>query len=275
MKPAESVIHSVITATMRPFVRLLLRYGVSFADLSAIQRKLFVEVAESEFRLEGRKQSDARIAVLTGLTRREVKKLRAEVADSSHTLLKQNRAVWALSGWAHDPEFLDQNGQQRPLSITDPDDGFQPLIKRYCGDIPFRAILDELLKVGAVKKVDRGFVVPTSAGYVPSQDSAELLQVSFQSVSDLISTIDFNDQNKGEESRLQLTVHYDNVTDEGLEIFRLLSREKGKELLHYLDGFLATYDRDTNPERVGTGKSRTGLSVFYFEEKQQDSGSNE
>jgi len=261
---------------MRPFVRMLLRYGVSYADFASILRKLYVDVAEREFQIKGRKQSHARIAILTGLTRREVKKVIEEPGVESGPAFKLNRAVWALSGWLRDQNFLDADGQPRPLSITDAGPGtFQALIKQYSGDVPFRAILDELLRSGAVEQTSRTTVVPTSTGYVPMADSGELLRVSFQSVADHISTIDYNDQHKPEASRLQLTVHYDNVTDEGVETFRQLSRDKSKELLLSLDSFLASQDRDTNTSLEGEGNRRTGISVFYFEEQRNQGSASE
>lgn len=273
MATIDSVLRIVITTTLRPFVRLLLRYGISFADVSAILRKLYVEVADEEFKIAGRKQSHARIAVLTGLTRREVKKVMAESPSESGGAFKLNRAAWALSGWSSDTEFLTEQNQPKELSITESGPGtFESLIKKYGGDVPYRSILDELLRVGAVKRLANNTVVPTSTGYVPAADNEELLRISFQSVADHISTIDFNDQNSPDASRLQLTVNYDNVTQEGMEIFRHLSREKSKELLLYLDRFLATQDRDTNTTLIGEGKVRTGISIFYFEEHSTEEG---
>lgn len=271
MSTIDSVMRMVITTAMRPFVRLLLRYGVSYADLCTVLKKLFVDIAAEEFKIEGRKQSHARIAVLTGLTRREVKKIVDQPESEDNGGLKLNRAFWALSGWSRDNEFVDNAGQPKALSIEDTGSGsFQSLIKKYSGDVPFRAILDELLRVGAITKATDKTVVPVSTAYVPANDSAELLRTSFQSVADHISTIDYNDQNQAGDSRLQLTVHYDNVTEEGTEIFKQLSREKSNELLVYLDRFLATQDRDVNTNIVGKGCVRTGLSVFYFEDADHD-----
>jgi len=115
-----------------------------------------------------------------------------------------------------------------------------------------------------IDKNDR--VVPTSVAYVPNL-SSELLRVSFQNVADHIATIDFNDQNKPNNSRLELVVKYDNVSESGAEAFRALSRDKAKSLLVYLDKFLAVHDGDTNDSQEDQNGTRTGLGIYYFEDK--------
>ncbi len=268
MASVESAIAAVITTTLRPLVKLLLRYGVTHTDLTAILRRVYVDVALTDFKLPGRKQSDARIAVLTGLSRKEVKKVRSkELPESPQALMKQNRASWALSAWLRDKSFLDETGNPRSLSVREEDpDSFSVLAKKYCGDVPVRAVLDELIHVGAVRVVDNTRVEPTSIGYISKHDTSELLRVSLQNVADHIATIDYNDQNKPHKSRLELVVKYDNVTQTGTDAFRALSRDKAKSLLAYLDNFLAIHDLDTNDTHDETSGNRTGLGIYYFED---------
>lgn len=258
----------VIRTMMRPMVKLLLRHGITYERFSNVVRKLYVDVAESEFRIEGRKQTASRIAVLTGLSRREVKKLLDHTEGETVDPAQYNRAARVFFGWLQDEEFCDPDGHPLPLEIGEPgaDTGtFHSLVKKYSGDIPVRAVLDEVLRVGAVTR-DEDTLFLNSTGYVPTS-SDELLNVSSVAVADLLDTIDHNDQSSDpQETRLQLTVSYDNVSREGAEIFRILSREKSKEMLLYLDRFLEKQDRDSNPAAEGSGSVRTGLSIFYFEE---------
>jgi hypothetical protein len=57
---------------MQPLVRILVRKGVSFAELSEVLKSVFVEVADRDFVIPGRRTSQSRVAILTGLTRKEV-----------------------------------------------------------------------------------------------------------------------------------------------------------------------------------------------------------
>ncbi len=275
MTQADNFTQKLIRVTMRPFIRLLIRYGVGHGDFTAVTKDLFVEVAEQDFRLAGRKQTISRISVLTGITRREIKKILSETPDTRGEYFIYNHAARVLTSWLHDEEFQDDDGKAAGLSTRTDDAGsFNALVKKYGNNTPSRAILDELIRVGAVETDDNGVARMLSTGYVPTKDSEEMLSVSFQSVADLITTIDYNDTHKPSESRLQLTVNYDNVTNDGVEIFRQVSREKCKEILLFLDRFLATQDRDNNQGIDGEGTNRTGLGIFYYEDE-RESDSNE
>lgn len=264
---------------MRPLVRLLLRHGVAYAEFSTLTRNLYVEIADKEFKIEGRKQSSSRISLLTGISRREVKKILddpdGKIAHSSD----HNRAARVFGGWLRDAEFHDELGQPLALSTTATGKGsFEQLVKRYSGDIPVRAVLDEMMRVQAVEKVGDNLIAMSSTGYVP-QSSAELLETSSHAIADLIKTIDHNDRcHDQQDTRLQLTVNYDNLTPQSANLFRALSRDKSKDLLLQLDRFLAEHDLDINPQSdanaTDDNRVRTGLSIFYFEEPISHDNSN-
>lgn len=265
--PSDDFLQKLIQVTLRPFIRLLLRYGVGYGEFADISKALFVEVADKDFRIANRKQTVSRISVLTGITRREIKRIREAGDDQSLTRFDYNHAARILTSWLHDTDFQTEDGKPAPLPTrTDGEGTFNALVHRYGSNTPPRAILDELVRVGAVAIDGSGLATLVSTGYVPGKDSRELLSVAMQSVADHISTIDYNDRHKPDTSRLQLTVNYDNVTDDGVEVFRQVSREKSKEILLFLDRFLATQDRDNNPAIIGSGRNRTGLGIFYFEE---------
>lgn len=262
----------LIRVTMRPLIRIMIRYGIGYGDFSAVVKRIFIEVAENDFTIDGRKQTISRVSVLTGITRREIKK----ILDNSSTKREEevfvyNHAARIISCWLHDKEFQLPDGTAAALSTKQDGEGtFNNLVYKYGNNTPSRAILDELVRVGAVELDEGGMARMVSLGYVPSEDTQELLSVSFQSVADLISTIDYNDRNRNADTRLQLTVNYDNVSDEGVEVFRHVSREKSKEVLLFLDRFLATQDKDNNPAIAGKGANRTGLGIFFFEERKNE-----
>ena len=257
---------------LRPLVRLLLRNGVAFADFSSVARRVFVEVASEDFGLPGRKQSVSRVSVLTGVNRKEVKRLLEEPEEKEDTSKENNRAARVVSGWMRDADFQTVKGKPKKLSWGDSDaeGSFEELVKRYSGDMTARAILDELVRVGAVKINKDNLVTLGANGYVPTASNEELLRLSGDSIQDLLNTIDHNFKPEKESTRLQLGVAYDDVPANGVELFRNLSNEKSLELLNYLDQFLSTQDRSVNPAVKGEGRYRTGLGIYYFEEPLDD-----
>ena len=57
---------------LRPLVKILLRNNVPHQTLAEWAKQAYVEVAKNEFGIDGKKQTVSRIAILTGLTRKEV-----------------------------------------------------------------------------------------------------------------------------------------------------------------------------------------------------------
>lgn len=147
------------------------------------------------------------------------------------------------------------------------DASFTELVKRYSGDMPARAMLDELLRAGAVKQLKDGRICLLSRGYVPQKGSAEKLTILGSDAADLIATIDHNLYEKPAKPRIQRKVMYDNVPVEAAREFQILAAAQSQELLEALDRWLSHRDRDVNPASKGTGRVRVGLGLYHFEER--------
>ncbi len=63
---------------LTPLVRILLRNGISYLEFAEVARQVFVDVAGRDFTLPKRKISLSRIAIMTGLSRKEVARLARE-----------------------------------------------------------------------------------------------------------------------------------------------------------------------------------------------------
>lgn len=89
--------------------------------------------------------------------------MRTAHATVAHEL---NRAVRVITGWVRDPDFLDEDLQPKELPLRNGTTSFEHLVARYSGGITVRAILDELIRVGAVIKLEKSKVklsIPTAA----------------------------------------------------------------------------------------------------------------
>jgi len=251
-------------------VRVLLRNGVSFGEFSDLAKWVYVDVAARELGIPGRKQTNSRISILTGLSRKEVLRVkRLERPVDEETISRYNRAARVVGGWVRDPSFQDADGQPRPLPIEG-ENSFTSLVQRYSGDVPIRAILDELRRVGTVKEEPDGRMRLVARAYIPQGDETLKLGVLGTDVADLIETINHNLTDDGRMPRFQRKVSYDNIPREALDAFRKLSGQEAQTLLERLDGWLAAYDRDTNPQARGTGRTRVGIGIYYFEEDLHD-----
>jgi uncharacterized protein DUF6502 len=262
---------AAIERALRPLFRILLRNNMSFKAFLDIAKHTYLEVAANEFGIPGKKQSVSRIALLSGLTRKEVQRLLdAPATNDAEAGERYNRAARVVAGWVRDKEYSDAQGNPKVLSLQEGASqaagSFAELVRRFSGDIPFRAVLDELLRVGVVEMLDDKNIRLKTRAYVPETGDADKLNILGNDVADLVSTIDHNLQQGAADPFFQRKVMYDNVPVEALQEFRRLSGSQAQALLEQLDKWLSQHDRDTYPATRGTGRMRTGIGIYYFEE---------
>jgi hypothetical protein len=244
----------------------LLRFHVPFGAFEELAKHVYVQTAMEDFPLPGKKPSLSRASILTGLTRKDVQRLAAEPEPARAAGQEAfNRAARVLGGWARDPDFHTVEG--RPAAL-DPQDGpasFAELVRRYSGDMPARAMLDELMRVGAVRRRDDGRIELVQRSYVPAGDAAEKLGFLGADVADLIATIDHNLQHGGSDPRYQRKVMYRSVPAHIRPAFRQLSAGQAQALLERLDAWLAERDTGNPPDQPDAPRVRMGLGIYYFE----------
>ncbi|RBW48527.1 DUF6502 family protein [Marinobacter sp. F3R11] len=273
-EPHNTTLHKALFRILRPLARLLLRNGIPYGEFAELVKRAYVEAAIEDFPVGRRKPTDSGAAVMTGLTRKEVKRQR-EILAGQHLekleVLHTNRASRVVSGWVHDPAFQDSDGLPAKLA-PDGVQGFSELVKKYSGDMPPRSVLDELVRVGMVSMdSDTGKVILIKRAYVPAEDSKEMLQFFGEDVSDLIATVDHNlvCGQDGGQPLFQRTLTYNNIPPEVMDEWRAHAAEQSQALLEKMDSWLGPKDRDVSGSQVdGSTKEsfRTGVSVFYFEE---------
>ena len=256
---------------LRPLVRIFLSRGVSYGTFADLAKWTYVDVATKEFGIKGRKQSTSRVSVVTGLSRKEVLRVRRlPRPDDSESTERYNRAARVIAAWRRESDFQDADGKPALLPMAGSGATFNELVKRFSGDVPVRAILDELMRVGAVKRLEDGKVCLLAQAYIPESSDADKLQILGADVGSLISTIGHNLKPDPIGPLFQRKVEYDNLPDEVLPKFRKVSAKRAQALLEKLDQWLAQHDRDVNPTVEGTGRNRAGVGVYYFEEPHSD-----
>ncbi|MFK8081287.1 MAG: DUF6502 family protein [Granulosicoccus sp.] len=266
-------LQKAVTSVLQPLVRLLLRHGVSHAEFCNWAKQAYVDQAKTHFGIDGKSPTVSRIAIVTGINRKEVKRISELPAEVNTGVSKHNRAVRVVTGWLRDTNFCDSRSRPRVLTYGDPEDSFNQLVKRHGGDVPARAMLDELTRVGTVSHTN-GRVKLLHKGYVPHKSESALLDLFSTSATDLMNTLEHN-LTHDEKGRFQMSVAYDKVTTEGVEYFRKLSNEQAMDLLRALDVTLSQYDRDANPTVIGEGEHRVGLGIYFIEDVKQGSAPNE
>lgn len=257
----RQALSNAILSLLRPLIRVLLRNGMAYGTFAELAKKVYVDVAFDDFTTAGRKQTVSKVSVLTGLTRKEVKRLNElEPGDDLGAEQRYNRAIRVISGWLNDQRFADASGEPATLPIEAGEQSFAALVKEYSGDIPTQAMLSALEAAGSVER-DGDRVRLVQHAYVPSDDPIEKLHILGTDTRELISTIDHNITQAVDRSRLQLKVSNDNLrTDQVLEFHRVAA-EKSRALLEELDAWLSAREADKDEE----GRY-VSLGVYFYED---------
>jgi hypothetical protein len=265
---------AAMTQALQPLVKRLLAAGVPFGQLEARLRQLFVAVAEAEFALADKRQTDSRISLLTGINRKEVRRLRGtgrgRRAPSSFGM---NHATSLISRWLTDPQTSDRRGRPRPLpyrAARGP--SFMRLARAITADLAPRVLLDELLRSGAAELRPDDTVVLTSAAYVARRDPGQALRILEEDPRELIETILHNIFSDGGAPLLQREIYFDNLGSEAAARIRAEMRREGERFLQRMHRLLARYDRDRNPRAPGGERHYPGLGLYCFEAEPPPAG---
>jgi hypothetical protein len=265
-------ISAAVTNLLQPLVRLLLRNGIPYRTFSDIAKRVYVDVATEEFGLPGRKQSKSRVSILTGLSRKEVLRVRRlPTPDDQGAGARYNRAARVIAGWVRDRRFRDDSGNPVELPFEGGASSFRELVKTYSGDAPARAVLDELLRVGTVERIPDGRIRLLERSYIPKTGEIDKIGILGVDASDLITTIDHNIR-QPDTPFFQRKVCYDNLPLEVVPELEKMAADRGQALLESLDRWMSERDRDVNPRVPGTGRKRAGIGIYYFQGNYREGG---
>jgi len=260
---------SATTCILRPLIKLLLRYGISYAAFTELAKHAYFDVAKNDFAIPGKKQTSSRISTMTGLSRKEVARLESLPADSGGLDTSRiNRAARVISGWIRDKEFQTSLGEPADLVFEGESGSFMSLVKRYSGDITARTIADELIRVNAITQTDTGLIHLNTRAYASNSTELDKIIILGTDVCDLISTIDHNLESPVQ-AYLQRKVSYNYIPVEKIPDIKKKIENIAQKSLEAMDKLLAeTAVRKSLASKHKT-YLRTGVGIYYFEGKQK------
>lgn len=253
---------TAVRAMLRPVIRLLIRSGIVHRDFVALTREVYVEIARQEFGLRHRPTSISRTALLTGLARKDVRRIVDRIDAGTPVLAsQQDRITRVLSGWFHDPEYVDANGRPRPLPPNGPAPSFASLKKRYGGDVPASAMLRELLTAGTVEKLADGMLRPVHQYFMPDPADPQQLLRAASVVEDLGTTVTDNLRRAEDDLRLfERRVSNISMSEQQVTEFRDFLDTEGQRFLERVDRWLTEHETpSTRPAPV-----RLGVGLYMF-----------
>jgi hypothetical protein len=160
---------SVLQRLLTELAFVLLPRGMTPKRFGELARSAFVQVAANASKRQNGRVNHSRVAAQTGLSRSDVRRLLSRsVIDSVRA--DQTPVARVITGWRTDRKFADSDGKPRRLRISGSSISFTSLVKKYGGDIPHRAVLDEMLRIRAVIEANDTVQLQPSLRFEQRQD---------------------------------------------------------------------------------------------------------
>lgn len=270
---AQATSPQVLAATrqwLKPLVHVLIRCGITWKEFADLAKTTYVEVATTRFGKRGRPTNVSRTSVLTGLTRREVRKQRErlESADQPWTGYVTKGSL-VLSTWHQDPEFLDAHGQPLVLPLDGEGASFAVLLHRCgAGDVRPSTLLKELRDAGALRETPDGRLEALMRDYIPQSMDADLVRLWGTVISDVAMTYLHNLTRREKlPARFERAAMSAHVRAQALPEFREFLEIEGQAFLERVDAWLTTHRARADHPSEEAGAIRLGAGVYHIQDE--------
>ncbi len=265
-------LRGALALMFKPLVRLLIAQGVTHAEFAETVKEVYVEIALKHFEAEG-KVNRSRVAILTGLTRKEVKNVIDRTIESGSPEKRSSRPERVLTGWYSDPKYQGPYGIPLELAYESSDHNersFVELVKQYSGDMAPRQMLNQLIEAGSVVEVD-GRYKAVRRIFKLSTLSPPLIkrlgEVGYRVFSTAAKNIDKQVEGSGYFDRMVFAD--DGCTDEQVEAFDTHIKKRGQEYLEEIDVWFSSRKKEN---KSGEKLKDTGLYMVHYVEDPEDFG---
>jgi len=256
---------------LRPIVKILLRYGIGFSEFAESVKTVYVDIGSSEFGIRGRPTNISRVAVMTGLTRKEVRRLRTKIEGGEDSVVVKSTPITEiLHRWHSEDEFLDSQGRPATLPFSGDHSSFSSLVKQFGGDVPAGAMRTELRRVGSVELNDKGELSVKLRSFWPSDQTGKLELALVHHVYPLLSTVAHNTDPENENMiDAQYAAYSVNIPLEDRPRVRRMCTDRLPDIAESFDDLFIAYESRGDEQAPGSG-TPVMVGLYYFEERDEN-----
>jgi hypothetical protein len=272
LPPPPQALLRPLARLLRPLVRLLIRSGVTFPVMADLLRGLYVDVAARDLLTDPKTQTDSRISLMTGVHRKEIRRLRMQDADTAATTpVVVTLSSQIIARWLGAPPYADAAGRSLPLpriARTAGGASFETLVESVTKDVRARSVLDDWIGQDIVTVDEQGCVHLNSDAFIPRPGGEEQLFYFARNLHDHIAAAAANVATAGPAPFLDRSMHYDRLRPETVAQLEVTSREAAQQLLVDVNRValaMAEADDKTAPT-PGIPLRRINLGVYVYVE---------
>jgi len=263
----RQILNALLVA-LRPIARALLRAGIGYREFAEISKSAFVDIATKDYGLRGRPTNISRVAVMTGLTRKEVRRLRDKSDAGEETAAVRSTPMsMILHRWFTEDDFLDGSGKPRILKFDGDGNCFSSLVRKYGGDIPSGAMRTELMRINAIEELPDGDLKVLKRNVSDLEVHDRIVNGLASQLYPAALAMEHNTRtDERDDAWIQRSVTTSNVRDGDLGRVRRISSDRLVELTDSIDDLFAAYETLYDKDEKEKPTRAVGIGVFYFEE---------
>lgn len=267
---------STLTRVLTPLVRLSLRAGFTYPRLIQLLRKLYIDLAETEFKVDGEPLTTSRMSLLTGIARRYIREIRTEEALPVAKPLKISPGASLIADWATHPRFTDEATLPLVLPrLATKAEGpsFEELALRASSDIRPRTQLEDLLERKLVELDEQDRVHLLAHAYLPDNQQQELMSVMAEHLYDHISAVSSNVSGAGVRY-LDRSAYQRGLSANSVEELQRMAEHEGMQALKKI--YARAAELSEQDQKNGKDDHRFRLGMYSYAERETESArSNE
>jgi Family of unknown function (DUF6502) len=269
--PAADAMLRPLNRLLRPLVRLLIRSGVTFPVLVDLLRTLYVDVASRDLLTDPRAQTDSRLSLMTGVHRKEIRRLRSIAPGGDETPAVVTLSSQIIAQWLGTPAFTDATGASLALPrLAQPGGGpsFDRLVESVTTDLRPRAVLDDWISQGIVTLDQDDHVHLNTQAFIPQPGRSEQLFYFARNLHDHVAAATANISAGETAPFFDRSVHYDRLPWEASVRLEAAGREAAQTLLLDVNrlALKLTEDEKTGPAPPTGTTRRVNLGVYIYVE---------
>jgi hypothetical protein len=271
----QLLVANAMKRVLRPFVKLMLANNLTYTLIIDVLKTLYVEVADQEFSDDGKRLTDSRISLMSGVHRKDVRRLR-ELQPGVEDVMPDNVSLGSqlIALWNANPKYLNADGSPRPLprfAVTNDSESFESLVRSLSTDIHPRAVLDEWLRIGVANIDEQNFVRLTTDMYIAQEGFEEKVFYFSHNLHDhaqaAVANVLSQTVNGQPISFLERCVHYDTLTMASIEEIGELAKKQGMKTLREVNKIAD--DRGVIDKDSPQANMRMTYGIYYYYEPMQ------
>jgi hypothetical protein len=225
---------AALAALLGPLAKAMIAYGVTIRTANESMKKALLKAASETSDTD---LSDSRASLMTGIHRKDIKRLRNLDTDST---LRQSANVAALviGHWATDPDFQGQTGAplNLPRSGTESAPGFDDVVRKARVDMAPGTVLRALLDQEIVTPLKDGTYRLMTHAFVPKAGSAEQVAAYEATLSAHLMAATHNLLSKdGEDRHFDRAVRFTHLSEASVKTLTEFADRKAQELLQEIN----------------------------------------